>query len=486
MPKYIKYLGIDFGSSSVSVVGYEDKNTEPIIFYDPEMNDTWFATAMTPDGKKFFQHAFTEKDILDSLKEDIIDGKNTENVKKFISELFKTINNCRDSSGTYDFSSLERICFGYPTYTPTCTEAYCEKVTEIILQSCPGVQVVCAPEPELAARAYNETNKNVALYKNSIKDGDLILVVDLGGYTLDMAILKATKDSSGDVCVRPLTNSESIESERMQISMGKRITRDICFQIYKDSTNDIPLAFDYGVEEQKCKFFSEDEKNTAPTRLKVTGKLPADKNITKFVLTKDQRGSSLSESKGENTVTVGIYSSTDGRTVQIGNSYLYCGNLINNYINISLNNNRFGNKKISHVIFTGGTSRINELRETIKNKLTGNEFVDSNVKMLLVDRPNEGALKLKRANSSEYETLSSSNVVALGAAVVAMQEDSVSNAADTFVSASTDSAKVKYEMLIKRNEVLEKMIVDFFDNGELCDKCRAEFSKLLDDMEYPC
>ena len=202
--------------------------------------------------------------------------------------------------------------------------------------------------------------------------------------------------------------------------MGKRITRDICFQIYKDSTNDIPLAFDYGVEEQKCKFFSEDEKNTAPTRLKVTGKLPADKNITKFVLTKDQRGSSLSESKGENTVTVGIYSSTDGRTVQIGNSYLYCGNLINNYINISLNNNRFGNKKISHVIFTGGTSRINELRETIKNKLTGNEFVDSNVKMLLVDRPNEGALKLKRANSSEYETLSSSNVVALGAAVVAV------------------------------------------------------------------
>ncbi len=490
---YIKYLGIDFGSSSVSIVGYEDKDTEPILFYDPEMKDTWFATAMTSDAQTFFQRSFTENDVLDSLKEDIIDGKNPANVKRFMEELLSTISQCQDSSTSYDFSCLERICFGFPTYTPTCTKAYCEKVTEIILEACTkvfnkaDVQIMCLPEPELAARAYNEAHKKLDSYKNSVSDGDLILILDLGGYTLDMAILKANKDLEDNVRVRPLTNSESIESERMQISMGKRITRDICFQIYKDSTGGFCPTFDYGIEEQKCKFFSQGEKDTKPTRLKVTSKMLPNTSFTKFVLTKDQRGNSLTNTNGDNTITVGIYSSIDGRTIDIGRSYVYCGDLINNYISINLHNNRFGSKKISHVIFTGGTSRIDELRETIKNKLCSNEFVDSDVKMLLVDDSDKNALKLKRANDAEYEKLSSSNVVALGAAAVAMQADEITNIEDEFISgANADSDKMKCALLIKRNAVLERMIVNFFERGDLCEKCHAEFAKLLDDMEYPC
>lgn len=491
----IKHLGIDFGSSSVSVIGYEDIGKEPIVFYDTDLRDTWFATAMAPDTKKFFQRALTEKTVVDSLKEDIIDGKNTDNVKAFITKLFETVSKCRNESEEYDFSNLETICFGYPTYTPTCTKAYCEKVRDII-KSClkafgaTDVRIICAPEPELAARGYNEANKNVGEYKKAIKDGDLILVVDLGGYTLDMSILLANKNAGDSISLRPLANSESIESERMQISMGKRITGDICVQIYKGDNNSPKPEFDYNVEQQKCLFFSQSKDNTAPTLLKVKSPLPTDPDIeiTKFVLAKEQRGNSVSVEKGKATVTVGIYYSDDDRTISIGRSFTHCSNIIDNYINVSLSANRFSNKRISHVIFTGGTSRIGELCETIKNKLTHNKLVDPSAKLMYVDRPSEETLTIRKANDqSGYEKLSSVNVVALGAAIAAAQEDPTDDPNGFFVSGITvDEDKLKCELLSKRNAALEQEILDFCNKEHLCEDCQAKLAKLLEDMQYPC
>jgi hypothetical protein len=276
----------------------------------------------------------------------------------------------------------------------------------------------------------------------------------------------------------------------MQISMGKRITGDICFQIYKDGKSTSPPTFDYEVEKQKCLFFAHDKNNTSPTSLKVTSTLPTnpETEITKFVLAKEQKGDSVSVEKGKATVTVGIYNSDDGRTIGIGRSFTHCSNIIDNYINVSLSANRFSNKRISHVIFTGGTSRISELCETIKNKLTHNKFVDSSVKLLFVDRPSAETLMIRKANDeSECEKLSSANVVALGAAVVATQKESADNPNGYFVSGITvDEDKIKCELLSKRNAALEQMILDFCDKKDLCEDCQAKFAKLLEDMQYPC
>ncbi len=498
----IKYLGIDFGSSSVSVIGYEDIGKEPIVFADSQGNQPWFATAMTPDAKIFFQSALKEDHFLESLKEDVLYDQDNKNLEIFMAKIFDTLSQCRSSSGEYDFSNLERICFGYPTYTPTCTQTYCEKLKNIIQAACnktekfnaPNVQIICAPEPELAAKGYNEANKNISGYVNSINDDDLLLVVDLGGYTLDMSILRASKTAENTVSLRPFVISESIESEGKPISMGKEITREICYHIYKDGLSKTPPKFDYAVEQQKCIFFSQGQNDTEPQPLKtqIPSSTEPKATIAKFILTKEQTGNPISVKNGECTVTVGIYSASDifkGRSIYIGNTFNYCGDFINNYINVSLKSSQLGCKKISHVLFTGGTSRIGELCETIKNKLTQNTaYVSDPVKIWFVDSTPPGAMEIRWFDGiTENETLSSINVVALGAATVAAKgEQSEIFGGYYAMGAYADDLKIKCELLSKRNAALEQMILDFCDKKDLCEDCQAKFAKLLEDMQYPC
>ena len=409
-----------------------------------------------------------------------------DNVTKYMTQLFRTISGCQNTEGKYDFSQLEKICFGYPTYTPTCQKAYCETLEKIISDACSKVftaspiQITCSPEPVLAALAYNEANKKVNSYKQRIHDGDIILVVDLGGYTLDMTILTASKDELGSVSLFHLTASESIESGRSNIRMGKEITKDICSQIYRDSELKYNPPFVYEVEEQKCRFFDNPNTPTAATLLKTVSE--EEPNIKKFALIKDHLDAN---SVIGDTVYVGIYSSNSGRTINIQNSYIQCVKHINNYI--ALNAHRMNNKKISHVIFTGGTSKINELRDTIINLLCC-EFVTDPVNVMLVDSPIGKTLTIKKANDNKTnEKLSSTNVVALGAAVVASQGMEIGKPGGEYASADTvassNSHQRKFLKLKNKYMTLVNMIVGFRNSNCLCENCISEFDKLLEDID---
>ena len=429
----IKYLGIDFGSSSVSVVGYENYNTDPIIFYDPNSvsKTTKFTTAMAKksDGSYLFFDKAVEQNnlhLIDSLKEHLAVGDDQDQTTRlFISKLLEALPLNKSSSGEYNFSKLERICFGYPTYTDTVMQDnYKKKLSDIILQSCnenginiSAEQIVCIPEPILAAMAFNEVNKSSDKYKNTINHGDLILVVDLGGYTLDMTIVQATKNEKGDIRLSDIALPKSIteDSNNRNIKLGKRITKDICIQIYKDCEN--LHEFDHNVEEQKCIYFKDPNNDTTPTNLQYEEPLensPQTK-ISKFVLQKDQTRDSIIG----DTVCVGMYSSDDDRSINIGDSFNLCAEYVASYIYI----NTLNNKKISHVLFTGGTSEIKALRTAITTKLNPYFENPNGTKELLLETKYENAVKIKKANETiASESLSFKNIVALGAALVAAKD----------------------------------------------------------------
>ncbi len=494
----IKYLGIDFGSSSVSVVGYEDKDKEPIIFYDKLLNDKYFATAMTEDKTGYFQYAFnTSADIaiIDSLKEDIGQGIRIDYVEEYMKVLFKIIKKCRKDSIEYNFSTLKRVCFGHPTYTsPTNQSKYCENLRDIIFNTCQSVfgtsqkiEIIYAPEPVLAVIAYNEAHQKVNEYKNKIKDGDLILVADFGGYTLDMTVIQANKcpeDDSISIC--PITAPASIENGRMDIKMGKQITEELCIQIYKNSTilnvngekRDTPL-FDYSVEKSKTDFFQGNENDTTPQTMRVESTLTKDgkTKIKKFVLQKNQIGSSI---KGD-TIYVGIYTSEDDRSINIENCFIQCAEHINYYIN--LNKDRLNNKKVSHIIFTGGTARIKALRETVIRHIC-QDFIIPIPNVLWVDKEtDDGALRIKDANKDKkYVKLASENVVALGAAVKAAWNTDVGRTAaarDPVLNSDSIHLQKMYDELKEKHMRYFRIVENFLDGPNICEKCRNFLDSLL-------
>ena len=49
------------------------------------------------------------------------------------------------------------------------------------------------PEPILGASAYQYAHRN----DGKIREGDVVLVLDFGGYTLDIAVMKAVKGKNG-------------------------------------------------------------------------------------------------------------------------------------------------------------------------------------------------------------------------------------------------------------------------------------------------
>ncbi len=494
----IKYLGIDFGSSSVSVVGYEDKDKEPIIFYDSFLDDKFFATVMTKDQKVYFQYAFdksTDTVIIDSLKEDIGQEGSKVFVEAYMTELFRIIKQCKIGTIEYDFSALERVCFGHPTYTaPTNQSEYCEKLREIIFNTCRSVfgvskeiEITYASEPVLAAIAYNKAHQNVNEYKNKIKDGDLILVADFGGYTLDMTVIQANKcpeDDSISIC--PITYPASIENGRMDIKMGKQITGELCTQIYKNSMilnvrgekRDPPL-FDYSVEKSKMDFFQGNENDTTPQTMSVESTLTKDgkTKIKKFVLQKNQIGDSIKD----DTIYVGIYTSEDDRSINIENCFIQCAEHINYYIN--LNKDRLNNKKVSHIIFTGGTARIKALRETVITHIC-QDFIIPVPNVLLVDKEaDDGALRIKDANKDKkYVTLASENVVALGAAVKAAWNTDVGRTAvarDPVLNSDSIRLQKMYDELKEKHMRYFRIVENFLDGPNICEKCRNFLDSLL-------
>lgn len=497
---YIKYLGIDFGSSSVSVVGYENYNTEPIIFYNPVplSKTTKFATAMAKDDNGnyvFFDDAVQQitHPLINSLKESLAIDDPCENVQLFISKLFDSISQCRSSSGEYNFSQLERICFGYPTYTETEKQnKYNENLRNIIVNSCranginiSAEQIISIPEPMLAAMAFNEVNKNSSEYKNTINHGDLILVVDLGGYTLDMIIVRAEKSTNDDIRLFDGSPPKSIIEEKedgRDIKLGKRITKDICVQIFKGCENQ--HMFDYNVDEQKCEYFKNINIATAPKNLQFKEKLSDQPTteISKFVLQYDQKDKSLID----NTVYVGMNSSEDGRSIDIEDSFNLCAEYVESYIYI--NSVFLNNKKISHVLFTGGTSEIKDLRKAITGKLK-QYFEKSNGKTdiseLLLETKYDNAVKLKIANqNTPTKELSFENIVALGAAWVAARDPSDDDFASFHNPKPDISYKEQYDRLKERHQKLINSILAFRDKEQLCDDCSKKFLEFLSKTEY--
>lgn len=483
----IKYLGIDFGSSSVSVVGYKNAEEKPIIFYDKK-SDKFFATAILSntsnpsDKRAYFQNAYTQPNgiVLNTLKEDIVQNKNMNYIQAYMNMLFKTISECEIENQKYDFSRLEKICLGYPTYINQDNQkAYREHLNAVISKACQqcfgtstDLKILFAPEPTLAAMAYNEVNKNAPDYKGNVKSGDLILVLDLGGYTLDMAILEAIESAEDrSIRIRQFADPVSIESEDYNIKMGKKITEEICTQIYKDGVvldangkKISPPKFDINVENQKKEYF--DKKQDTQSQLLKLAFTFNKQQITKFRLLKKHQKISTTET---DTVCVGIEESVDGRTINIIQNFQNCADYIKFYIGI--HNNKFRNRQISHIIFTGGTSNIEQLRTTIKNHLECNTLVTNNVHIWFVDenKNRKDRQDIQDANyRPQYVNLSSENIVALGAAVYALRG----------FEEGTSGRGAPSDDLQEQLDRLRTIVYMYLHNDKVCKDCK----EILDQM----
>ena len=108
----IKYLGVDFGSSKTSFVGYTEVDSRP-VFLGSEVT----AVGKDSDGeKKYFKEAYLTENLFLDLKEIVAsDSENGEN-EKILKEYFKQFRSRMEnppkallSAKRVDFSELECI-----------------------------------------------------------------------------------------------------------------------------------------------------------------------------------------------------------------------------------------------------------------------------------------------------------------------------------------------------------------------------------------
>ena len=242
----IKYLGLDFGSSVTTVVGF-DTDGNPILFVPGDKPCFYSAIAkrFSSDEYVYFEEVFEKEkvadcSVYDDIKEAFISQK--EIAVEFLKKVFtcvketsvvKMLRNSSNENVRYDFSCLETVCYGFPEYADECSkEEYCKGMDEIL----PGIlsevfkkndiKIISNGEPQLAALAYTHARGN------TFKRDDLVLVLDFGGHTLDMALLKV-----GD---RGALNSIRSQSSQLLETMGtgKKINRLIGRNVSAAPSND--------------------------------------------------------------------------------------------------------------------------------------------------------------------------------------------------------------------------------------------------------
>ena len=427
----IKYLGIDFGSSKTTLAGIT-VDGRLVILGNPKTTAESFATVMgkTESGKyKFFESAY-DSDVFkfyNAIKEDIYNGIDNNDAKHkaklYFEKIFDTVGSAGGSKDP-DFSALECVCFGYPKYyQPSIVERYRDTFRKVVGEICEekfgakDVRIVSYNEPVLAAFAFGYCNANTKECKDRLKNGDIVLVLDFGGHTMDMVLLQA-KSEAGEMRLLPYRHA--LSEETGIVEMGKSITRSIFDCIYwKELYNGISLNIPKNIDDAKCDLFSGKVTGNGGTEPKRCKYDPIGGDFKHFSLHYDYEGKAIDDNG-----VLHISMDKGNQSIELGRTIKSACEHIKRYL-VS-NETALPEHSVSHVLFTGGTSNIKQLRNEAKNAILGagrwkNNDAESE---FLMDRRLRGTLVLDKNNYSDDEwVISSKNAVAIGAALAAKAPD---------------------------------------------------------------
>ena len=465
----IRYLGIDFGSSTTNFVGIT-VNGEVVILGNYETTYHGFATAMAEDSDKgyvYFEQAFDLNNVklINNLKEGLYNASSPlskERVSLFFERILDILTDDDMFNTPCDFSRLEAVCFGHPAYYSIgSTEQYIKTLTPIlreVFKTKFGVRprIENCPEPILAAMSYNYCSRTSSDYLEKINDNDVILVLDFGGHTMDMALLQASK-KDGRISLKPYERSYSVDSG--VIGMGKAITRMILDQIYMDRyyqskwNKNAMIPYDPRVDEAKCRLFSGkvgEDGGTAPERCKY---MTCNEQFTHFALhySFDEQIPAIDKN---GVIHIGL--NEGERCIGIDTIFDAVASHIKKYL--TAEEIGVADRSIAHILFTGGSSRMEPLRNHAKNALFEiSKWRNNNVQSeLMMDRPYEDSLAF-RSNISDGSNardimLSSANAVAIGAALVAKDPALVEGSKKITGGAGVDCKKCRKETEKKLNK----------------------------------
>lgn len=432
----IKALGIDFGSSKTTLVGFSDDNVPIILGYREHSRPSFSSVAAKSKREPGSYLFFKDAEICDSNNYRIVDLKEglynddtrkerEELVSRFFKEIFEGINYSKGeykNREQYDFSKLKSVVIGHPAYCDTgVSESYVASIIPMIRDIIStkfavyhDIDIAAYPEPVLAAIAYHERRKNAKEYKRAVKENDIVLVLDFGGHTMDIALMQARKNEI-DNSIKLVQYRRSSSYFDGAVGMGKNVTRLLRDLIYQEKHRD-ERPFDYLIDEAKCKVLSGKERMVEGTCLYSD----KDAMIKKYVIKYDHELED-DDLKGD-TLHVGMRSNSNARnTVKIESIYENVVGRIKNYIGAP----EIGLRRecVSHVMFTGGASNIPQLREHIKAMLLNEGFWKNSGEqsVFVMDETCDVPHFEINYRSARDEDLrfSSSNAVALGAALAA-------------------------------------------------------------------
>lgn len=460
----IKHLGIDFGSSSTAVVGFAEEFDTPILF---DFNgDNYFRTAIAKlKENKTYLYSLDAINLKAEHRDDFIihcDIKEKIKIKEelvrlYLTELLTRVKNTDCKGASYDFSSLESVCYGHPEYLYRRGKddfmKMMSKLLPTVVKKVFGirrVEIFGEGEPQLACVAYHIANMKRKDYP--IERGEVILALDFGGYTLDMALLKADEDG-----VLKQIKSESCEV--LPGGTGKTITNMICASVYTDE------VFDDGVDRAKIALFTTGEVSGVHLKYKKCGESISLKYL------ESARG------RIYDTVTVTEHrpnTADKSVSISVGEVYDSAAGIVKEFLERGTGED---SKKITHLLFTGGTSRIARMRDHVIEEIK--PWLAPNRNELHIDRY-EDTKVLVRASSVDrdaYRWMSDARIslkaeyaVAYGAALVARDRDTLKKGMmprqeDTTVK-RTGFTKEQEEYLRKRRIEL-KRIINEIENGDI-------------------
>ena len=438
MKKQIKYVGIDLGSSSIKVVGLAvDRNGDQKWVEFLSGSERFLSAACESDGKWFFfrkavvKAEQTGEPLITNIKESLSEEDRPSPMgMACLEKLVDVITHLPSDGGTeeYDFSQLAGVCFGHPAYFDESMEnRYCQNMKTALKAafSKAGVeelrddQIKCVPEPILAALAYHERHSGVEDYDLRVVEDEHVLVLDFGGFTFDVALMKVLRN--GDrLQLSPVGKGGSFAStDYFSAALGKRLTLELCRQIYGLGKRDIP-PFDYAVEKAKCEVFASDNMDTFVTDVRDL-MFPCENGVKKFRMRyKYDRVRGTRAEDTEELVHIGMaQGSDDKKNINVERSFAQLAGVIEGYLEQELKMQ--GIPCIHHVLFAGGAAKMRPLRLVIMDsvrKHCSTEVREAD-RELLMDCPMAGCEGVQKAYTEERYPLSSENAVALGACLVA-------------------------------------------------------------------
>ncbi|MBE6633758.1 MAG: hypothetical protein E7620_05395 [Ruminococcaceae bacterium] len=426
MKRVVKYLGIDFGSSNTLISAIVEGVETPLLFRDEITGFDSFETMIPGDNNQ----------ELRALKEQLLESRGNEpfgkeNVRKFFAKLREKLDSL-DNEG-FDFSKIQRVCFGHPAYYDKSYVAFfCDTMKAIIGEIFVGVpanQICAVSEPLLDAYAYcHAMKKRRQGTACPFQNGQNLLVLDMGGHTIDMTLLRAER-AGEEFSAIPMFSSAS--SNTPVVYMGKAITENICDVCYEG----MKIYYDADVDKAKGEVLS-DAKNW---NTKVVSRVLKKSGGRALYLTYDEENFER-ERIPENAIRVAM------RSLQFDTFTIDC---VIRAVNTYLKTAGLNEGTLDYVLLTGGSSKIIPLQEGLKSGLRRYNWLrNSEDPILLMDKCTNNqqySPLMKRHDITKTEKgdvyLSSENAVVLGAILVAADESEQYSTLDEAELSSRKSAR---------------------------------------------